>query len=105
MKALMKSKITLFAIGLVCTLSLRAQPSMEANSPAYYLMLTTEQQEIYLKRYIHANADLVATCQPNLTLDGSNKYFIKWVNNNPQFLRRNLTSAFTAALLDSCREK
>ena len=101
----MKLKIVLFTVAQVIVASVMAQPAMDANSPAYYLMLTTEQQEIYLRRYIDANADLVAKCQPNLDLNRSNDYFINWINNNPQYLRRNLTSAFTAALLNSCRDK
>ena len=101
----MKLKILFFYIGLVLSTTLYAQPSLDGNTPSNYLILTTEQQEISLRRYMHANADLVSICQPNYDLQKSNEYFINWITNNPQYLRRNLTSAFTAALLESCRDK
>lgn len=76
---------------------------MNVNTSADYLMITTEQQEIYLRRYLEANSELAKRCQPNWSLDKSNEYFIKWLTENPQFLRRNLTSSFSAALMHSCK--
>lgn len=99
----MKYKTAFFSLCLAYCFVAHAQPSMEVNTPSDYLMLTNEQQEIYLRRYLRANADLAAICQPNYDLQKSNDYFVGWINQNPQFLRRNLTSAFTAALMDSCK--
>ena len=101
----MKSKILFFSIALALSTTLFAQPALDGSTPSNYLILTTEQQEIALRRYLESNADLVSICQPNYDLQKSNEYFIRWVNRNPQYLRRNLTSAFTAALLESCRDK
>ena len=101
----MKSKLSLLCCGLAISSVLFAQPALDGNTPSNYLILTTEQQEIALRRYLESNADLVSLCQPNYDIHKSNDYFIRWINLNPQFLRRNLTSAFTAALLDSCRDK
>ncbi|ANI99737.1 hypothetical protein A8O14_06390 [Polynucleobacter wuianus] len=99
----MKLKCLYMFLSLILSTMAYAQPSMDVNSPSDYLMLTTEQQEIYLRRYLKANAELAATCQPQYDLQRSNDYFVRWINHNPQFLRRNLTSAFTAALMDSCK--
>lgn len=85
--------------------NVNAQPSMDVHNPSDYLMITTEQQEIYLGRYLNANPEIVNQCQPGWSLNKSNDYFIQWVTNNPQFLRRNLTSAFSAALLSACKSK
>ncbi len=79
-----------------------AQVSIGVDNPSTYLMATSEQQKIYLRRYLNVNVDIAAQCQPGWSLDRSNEYFIAWVTDNPQFLRRNLTSAFSAALLHSC---
>jgi hypothetical protein len=88
---------TLYSIGNV-----NAQLFMDVNTPSAYLVMTTEQQKIYLERFLAANPEIVKQCQAGWSLDKSNDYFIKWVADNPQFLRRNLTSAFTAALFSSC---
>lgn len=101
----MKSKILFLSVALVLSTTLFAQPALDGNTPSNYLILTTEQQEIALRRYLESNSDLVSICQPNYDLKKSNEYFINWITNNPQYLRRNLTSAFTAALLESCRHK
>ena len=100
----MKTRRLMIILGtLLCFSNAFGQPSMDVNNPSDYLMITTEQQEIYLGRYLDANRDIAKQCQPGWSLDRSNEYFIKWVTDNPQFLRRNLTSAFSAALLSSCK--
>ena len=100
----MKFKILAILLGMFYySASVNAQPSMDVNNSSDYLMITTEQQEIYLRRFINANPAIVAQCQPGWSLDQSNQYFIDWVTNNPQFLRRNLTSSFSAALLSACK--
>jgi len=100
----MKLKSPLLSFALFFTVvNVYAQPSMDVNNPSDYLMITTEQQEIYLGRYLNANSDIVKQCQPGWSLNKSNEYFIQWVTDNPQFLRRNLTSAFSASLLSSCK--
>jgi hypothetical protein len=101
----MKSKILFLSAVLFMSATVFAQPSLDGNTPMNYLILTTEQQEIALRRYLESNSDLVSICQPNYDLHKSNEYFIRWIDRNPQYLRRNLTSAFTAALLESCRNK
>ena len=100
----MKLKSPLLSFALFFTVvNVYAQPSMDVNNPSDYLMITTEQQEIYLGRYLSANSDIAKQCQPGWPLNKSNEYFIQWVTDNPQFLRRNLTSAFSAALLNACK--
>jgi hypothetical protein len=101
----MKSKILFLSVVLFMSTTLFAQLSLDGSTPSNYLILTTEQQEIALRRYVASNSDLVSICQPNYDLQKANEYFIRWINRNPQYLRRNLTSAFTAALLESCRDK
>lgn len=98
-----KIQVTIALLVLCAIKSTYAQPSMDVNNPSDYLMITTEQQEIYLGRYLNANPDIAKQCQPGWSLDKSNDYFIKWVTENPQFLRRNLTSSFSAALLSACK--
>ena len=88
-------------IGLISSQA-NSQSIAEASNASDYLILTSEQQKINLGRYLNANKDIATQCQPGWSLDKSNEYFIAWVTNNPQFLRRNLTSAFSAALLHSC---
>ncbi len=80
-----------------------AQPSAGAGTVSEFLMITTEQQEIYLSRYIQANPKIASECTPGWDINKTLNYFIDWANNNPQFLRRNLTSAFTTALMDACK--
>lgn len=100
----MKLKLLLLILGVfIGSLNVHAQPSMDVNNPSDYLMITTEQQEIYLGRFLKANPDIVQQCQPGWSINKSNEYFIAWVTANPQFLRRNLTSAFSGALLSSCK--
>lgn len=81
----------------------QAQPMMDVDTASSYLMVTTEQQEIYLSRYLNVNQDIVSQCQPGWSVAKSNHYFVAWINEHPQYLRRNITSAFSAALLDSCK--
>lgn len=85
------------------TSTLQAQPMMDVDTASGYLMVTTEQQEIYLGRFLNANQNIVNQCQPGWGIAKSNDYFIAWVNDHPQYLRRNITSAFSAALLESCK--
>jgi len=100
----MKPLISIFFIGIALfSLNAKSQTSMGANNSADYLMITKEQQEIYLRRFLEANSEIAAQCQSGWSIDQSNQYFIEWVKNNPQFLRRNLTSSFTAALLSACK--
>jgi hypothetical protein len=100
----MKTKFFLILLFIVLKSELLlAQPSMDVNNSADYLMITTEQQEIYLRRYLEANSELANRCQPNWSLEKSNQFFINWLTQNPQFLRRNLTSSFSAALIHSCK--
>ena len=82
---------------------LYAQPMMDVDTASGYLMVTTEQQEIYLGRFLNANQNIVNQCQPGWGIAKSNDYFITWINDHPQYLRRNITSAFSAALLESCK--
>jgi hypothetical protein len=100
----MKPLISIVFFGIfLFALNAKSQTSMDVNNSADYLMITTEQQEIYLRRFLEANSEIAAQCQPGWSIDQSNQYFIEWVKNNPQFLRRNLTSSFTAALLSACK--
>jgi hypothetical protein len=100
----MKLLISIVFIGIVLfSLNAKSQTSMGANNSADYLMITKEQQEIYLRRFLEANSEIAAQCQSGWSIDQSNQYFVEWVKNNPQFLRRNLTSSFTAALLSACK--
>jgi|688.fasta_scaffold317436_2 hypothetical protein len=100
----MKTKFFLILLFIVLKSELLlAQPSMDINNSADYLMITTEQQEIYLRRYLEANSELANRCQPNWNLEKSNQFFINWLTQNPQFLRRNLTSSFSTALMHSCK--
>lgn len=85
------------------TSTLQAQPMMDVDTASGYLMVTTEQQEIYLGRYLNANQSITSQCQPGWSIEKSNNYFIAWIDDHPQYLRRNITSAFSAALLDSCK--
>ena len=73
------------------------------NTVSDYLMVSTEQQKISLGRYLNANKDIAVRCMHNWTLDESNEYFLSWVNDHPQFVRRSVTTAFSAALLDACK--
>ena len=95
-------KLFLISLFLVSKL-VHAQPSTGAGTVSEFLMITTEQQEIYLSRYIQANPKIASECIPNWDITKTLNYFIDWANNNPQFLRRNLTSAFTTALMDACK--
>ena len=97
------NKLYLLIALFLASLQAQAQIMVGADNAADYLMITTEQQEIYLKRYLNANKEIAIQCQPGWTLDQSNQFFIVWLNNHPQYLRRNLTSAFSAALLESCK--
>ena len=100
----MKIKRLLIILGtLYCIGNVNAQVFMDVNTPSAYLVMTTEQQKIYMERFLAANPEIVKQCQPGWSLDKSNDYFIKWVTDNPQFLRRNLTSAFSAALFSACK--
>ena len=97
------NKIYLLIISGLMALSAQAQIMTGVDTAADYLMVTDEQQEIYLARYLNANKDIASQCQPGWPLAKSNDYFVSWVNNHPQYLRRNLITAFSAALLESCK--
>jgi len=97
------NKIYLLMASSFLAVSVHAQIMMGVDTAADYLMVTNEQQEIYLSRYLNTNKDIANQCQPGWTLAQSNDYFVLWVNNHPQYLRRNLTSAFSSALLESCK--
>ena len=60
-----------------------AQPSAGAGTVSEFLMITTEQQEIYLSRYIQANPKIASECTPGWDI--------------------NKTLAFTTALMDACK--
>ena len=67
-----------------------------------YLMITTEQQKIYLGRYLAANAQLANQCMPEWSLDKSTQFVNSWVDDHPQYIRRDTTATFTAALFAAC---
>lgn len=102
-KKVVMNKIYQLVVALLITSPLHAQPMTGVDTVSGYLMVTTEQQEIYLGRFLNANQNIVAQCQPGWSLSKSNDYFIAWIDDHPQYLRRNITSAFSAALLDSCK--
>lgn len=99
----MKFKVILTVAMATISINLPAQILRDADTVSDYLMITTEQQEIYLGRFLKANANIVTQCIGQWNLDKANNYFVRWVENHPQYLRRNLTSAFTASLLDACK--
>lgn len=102
----MKYKKHFLAILLVSNINTYAFASAldGADTVSDYLMISTEQQEIALRRYLNANPSIANQCTPNWSIEKSNKYFITWIETHPQFLRRGLTSAFTTALLDACKK-
>lgn len=97
------NKIYILIASSFMTLSAQAQIMMGVDTAADYLMVTDEQQEIYLGRYLNANKEIANQCQSGWPIAKSNDYFVSWVNNHPQYLRRSLTTAFSAALLESCK--
>lgn len=99
----MKNQLILLSVLLILAFKSNAQPLVDADSGSSYLMITNEQQEIYLGRFLQANKEIASQCQPNWSISKSNEYFVAWLNDNPQYLRRNLTSAFSAALMESCK--
>ncbi len=98
-------KIAFYALLLTGFAAYAAPMGGGADTVSDYLMISTEQQEISLSRYLDANKDIANQCMPNWSLDKSNEYFLSWVNDNPQYLRRGLTTAFSGALLAACKEK
>lgn len=75
----------------------------EVNTVSDYLMVTDEQQRIYVGRYLAANENIAKECLKDSSIENTTTRFNKWLEDRPQYLRRNLTSAFTAALLAACK--
>lgn len=100
----MRHKIILLLALMIASFAIRANPLNDENTVSGYLMISTEQQKIALGRYLNANQELVDRCLKGWSLDKTNEYFLDWINNHPQYLRRNLTSAFSTALVDACKQ-
>ena len=104
-KNYMKLKLILPIIALTLSANLFAQSADGMDSVSNFLIISTEQQQISLGRYLDANRDIANQCMPGWSLDKSNSYFLDWVDDHPQYLRRGLTTAFSHALMDACKIK
>lgn len=100
----MRQKLSLTLAILTLSSAIQANPLSDENTVSGYLMISTEQQKIALGRYLNANLELVDRCLKGWSLDKTNEYFLDWINDHPQYLRRNLTSAFSTALVDACKK-
>jgi hypothetical protein len=102
----MKIKQLLLSLAIILSsANLFAQTFDGADSTSNYLVISTEQQEIALGRYLNANRDIANQCMPGWSVDKANDFFLAFLDNNPQYLRRNLTTSFSAALLEACKKK
>lgn len=99
----MHPKFIMMLASLMVSSVIEANPLNDENSVSGYLTISAEQQKIALGRYLNANQELVERCMKGWSLDQANEYFLAWVNNHPQYLRRNLMSAFSIALVDACK--
>lgn len=81
----------------------QAQIMMDASTVSDFLMITNEQQMIYVERFLKANKDVYKECMSGVTIEKATTDFSQWLEQRPQYLRRNLTSALTAALLARCK--
>ncbi len=99
----MYRKMILVLALMIASSVTQSNPLSDDNTVSGYLMISAEQQKIALRRYLNANQDLVDRCLQGWSLDKTNEYFLAWVNNHPQYIRRNLTSAFSIALVDACK--
>lgn len=78
------------------------QVMTDAQTVSDYLMITDEQQRIYVRRYLSANKNIAKECLEEANITSATLKFNSWIENHPQYLRRNLTTAFTAALISEC---
>ena len=82
-----------------------AQVMTDAQTVSDYLMITDEQQRIYVRRYLSANKNIAKECLEDVNVASATLKFNGWIENHPQYLRRNLTTAFTAALISECNSE
>ena len=80
-----------------------SQVMTEVNTVSDYLMVTDDQQRIYVGRFLNANDELARECLGSLDAESATNRFNTWLESHPQYLRRNLTTAFTAALISACK--
>lgn len=99
----LKQIITILALALSANLNAQTIDGQDAVSG--YLIISTEQQQISLGRFLNANRDIANQCMPGWSLEKSNQYLVAWIEDHPQYLRRSLTTTFSAALMDACKLK
>ena len=101
----MKIKLLLPILALLISANLNAQISDGLDPVSNFLVVSTEQQKIAVNRYLNANRDIANQCMAGWDLDKSTDYFVNWINDHPQYLRRTLTTTLSAGLLDACKSK
>lgn len=100
----MNKKICSILLSLFFVHAVHSGPIEEVVTVSDFLMISAEQQKISIGRYLNANKSLADRCMNGWSTDKVNAYFLSWVNDHPQYVRRNLTSAFSTALVDACKE-
>jgi hypothetical protein len=63
------------------------------------------QQLILVKRLAESNKEAIEDCAPGLSSKELVEYFKEWAETYPGYLTREVSLAFTAAILDRCKEE
>lgn len=70
-----------------------------------YSAYNETQQLIFVGRMARSQQEAIDTCAADLSKEELRDYFNQWIEENPGFLSREIVLAFTAAVLDRCREE
>lgn len=70
-----------------------------------YLAYNETQQLSFVGRMAGSQQDVIDDCAAGMSTAELREYFSQWIEDNPGFLSREVVLAFTAAILDRCKEE
>lgn len=99
----MKAKWLFFSFLLILASSAKAQ--IVPNKAGDFLAIDDAQQEIYYGRWLNANRALVNECMPGWTDQQALKFYVNWLQDNPQYFERALQQTFSQSMMFVCKRK
>lgn len=98
-----------FVLGLaVVVIGALPRPAMAQHrgqvTAQVYMSYNEPQQLIYVDRLAASQREVVEECAADLSSGELREYFNQWIDETPGYLSRDVMLAFTAAILDRCRE-
>jgi hypothetical protein len=97
--------VSLVAGGVLLVAVTPAMPQGADSSGQQYLTNNATRREIFVRREMNAQRRLVERCTPEADASALAADLADWIQQNPQWLKRNIQVAFTEMVMARCPEE